>query len=161
VIEGNDADPGPFDALFQRPSSPRALRAWIDARLGSGRREDALLAAKALGAMRSVDSQSRLRLGASDIGVRRVALLSWRDARIHAPRALLRTFSTRARPLARAVAALGSVAVPPCGALITGPACRPSRRGARGHRDAARGRAAQSRDVRLRHLPLRSLTHCA
>lgn len=160
------------DALFDRPSEGRAALTleWIDARLESGRSEDLLVAARALGAMTGSAPVRRLRalLSNPDLEVRRVALLS--AARRPSPELLeallplllVPELNVEARG---AVTAIGARAVPDLKSRLDG------ERGARAQVIAARILASiaspsavgalmtlvKSREPRLRNLGFQSL----
>jgi ATP/ADP translocase/HEAT repeat protein len=141
LLDGNDVALRRYtvDALFDRPSEGRAALTleWVDSRLGSGEREDLLLAARALGAMTGSAPVQRLRalLTNPDVEVRRVALLSAarRPSRellnVLLPLLLIPELSYEAR---QAVTAIGAPAVPDLKSLLDG------ERGARAQAVAAR-----------------------
>ncbi|HET9253251.1 MAG TPA: hypothetical protein VFP58_14150, partial [Candidatus Eisenbacteria bacterium] len=114
------------DALFERRSEGRTALTpqWIDARLASGRREDLIVAARALGA-RSGSSPVQLRtlLATPDVEVRRMALISAarRPSRelldVLLPLLIVPELSHEAR---RAVTAIGAPAVPALKLLLDG-----------------------------------------
>jgi HEAT repeat protein len=162
-----------LDALFDHPYEARGALtwSWIDARLETGRREDLVLAARALGAMEATTTGGRLGklLANPDGDVRRAALLTAArrpsPARLDAllPLLIVSEVSDEAR---HAVAAVGDPAVPGLQRLLEGAS------GARAQALAARvlsqigsPRAldalmtlVRSGDLRLRHLGLQGLT---
>jgi HEAT repeat protein len=115
-----------LDALFERPhEAPAAVPpAWIEARLQSGAKEDLLLAARALGIVRSFPAAMlRTLIQNPDPDVRRAALLSAtrRPSRdlvdLILPLMDTPEFSNEAR---HALAALGDHAVPALTAILNG-----------------------------------------
>jgi ATP/ADP translocase/HEAT repeat protein len=162
-----------LDALFDHPYEARGALtwSWIDARLESGRREDLLLAARALGAMEAPTTGGRLRtlLANPDVDVRRAALLTAarRPSRarldVLLPLLIVSDLSDEAR---QAVAAVGDPAVPDLQPLVDGASgARAQARAARVLSQIASPRAVEglmtlvrSADLRLRHLGLQGLT---
>jgi AAA family ATP:ADP antiporter len=162
-----------LDALFDHRYEARGALTWewIDARLGSGRREDLLLAARALGVMEAATTGGRLGmlLANPDVEVRRAALLTAArrpsPARLDAllPLLVVSEVSDEAR---QAVAAIGDPAVPGLQRLLEGASgARAQSRAARVLSQIGSPRAldglmtlARSGDLRLRHLGLQGLT---
>ena len=161
-----------LDALFDHPYEARGALTWtwIDARLESGRREDLLLAARALGAMEAPASGGRLRalLANPDVDVRRAALLTAArrpsPARLDVllPLLIVSELSDEAR---QAVAAVGDPAVPGLQRLLNGASgVRAQARAARVLSQIASPLAVEclvtlirGPDPRLRHLGLQGL----
>lgn len=121
LLDGDDATLCGYvvDALFESSGDARPVLTpeWIDARIESSDREDALLAARALGAVDGPAMAVRLRglLAHSDLEVRRVALISAarRPARVLLDLLLPLLFEPGLQQEARvAVAAIGDPAVP-------------------------------------------------
>jgi hypothetical protein len=116
-----------LDALFDHPYDARGVLtwSWIDARLGSGRPEDMILAARALGAMEGPTTVRYLRslIINRNVDIQRVALLS--AARQPSPELLdvllplliVPEVSNEAR---EAVAAVGDPAMPELERLLNG-----------------------------------------
>jgi len=174
LLEGDDAVLRrlTLDALFDRPhEAPSAIPPkWVDARLESGAKEDLLLAARALGVVRSLPAAMLGRLIQNpDPDVRRAALLSAtrRPSRdlLDLILPLLDTpeFSHEAR---YALAALGDPAVPALTAILNRDGDMRARAlAARTLAQIATPRAidallplARGADRALRHLGLRSLS---
>lgn len=161
-----------LDALFERPhEAPAAVPPqWIEARLAAGTKEDLLLAARALGIVRSYPAAMlRSLIENPDPDVRRAALLSAtrRPSRDLLDAILPLMYSPELSHEARhALAALGDYAVPALTAILTGGA------GTRAQTLAARTLAqvgtpraidallpfARGADRALRHLALRNLS---
>jgi ATP/ADP translocase/HEAT repeat protein len=162
-----------LDALFDHPYEARGALtwSWIEARLGTGRREDLILAARALGAMEATDTGGRLGklLANPDVDVRRAALLTAarrpNPARLDAllPLLIVSEVSDEAR---QAVAAVGDPAVQGLQRLLEGASgARAQARAARVLSQIGSPRAldclmtlVRSGDLRLRHLGLQGLT---
>ncbi|HET8947714.1 MAG TPA: Npt1/Npt2 family nucleotide transporter [Candidatus Polarisedimenticolia bacterium] len=161
-----------LDALAAHPAAAEGLfdRARVETWIASGRREDLLLAARALEVIDAVWTVAPLRalLATADDEVRRAALAA---AARHPRMALLETLlplmsvPSLGREARRAVVAIGDAAVPPLTRLLEG------EEGERAQAHAAgtlarigtpRARAAlatlvRNNDVRLRHLGLSGL----
>ena len=161
-----------IDTLFERPCAARAALTleWVDARLTSDRKEDLLLAARALGALSGPAPGHRLRalLEHPDIDVKRSALESAaRRPSRELPDALLSLLTEpELHHEARlALAALGNPAVPGLAGMLEGAAGVRAQSLAAdalaqigSHRAVIALRAiARAGDLRLRHLGLRSL----
>ena len=174
VLAGNDRtlQQHAVDVLFERPLPARSALTleWVDARLASGRVEDLLPAARALGALPGKPPVRQLRtlLDHPDLDVRRTALLSAvrRPSRELLDLLLPMLLEPELHHEARlAVAAVGDPAVPPLERLLDGS------QGARAQSIAANTLAqtgtqravrvlmnlVRSTDLRNRHLGLRGL----
>jgi len=175
VLDGDDPALVPLllDALFDHPYEARGALTlkWIDARLETNRRDDLLLAARALGAMETPTTGGRLGalLASPDADVRRAALLT--AARRPSPALLdvllpLLTVSELSDEARQAVAAIGDSAVPGLQRLLEGASgARAQTRAARVLSQIASPRALEclmtlvrSGDLRLRYLGLQGLT---
>ncbi|HZI92868.1 MAG TPA: hypothetical protein VFE84_01380 [Patescibacteria group bacterium] len=161
-----------LDALFDRPFEARSLitSSWIDARIQTGRSEDLILAARALGVMEDATTVDRLRslLTNPDIEVKRVALLTAARRPSHdlldvmIPSLIVPGLSYEARA---AVASVGDAAVPELMRLLDGA------QGERAQESAARTLArigsqravdclmtlVRGADLRLRHIGLQNM----
>lgn len=175
LIDGDDPALRQYmlDALFDRPhEAPGAITPeWIKARLASGRREDLLLAARALGAITGSAPESDLRalLSHPDLEIRRTALLS--AARRPSPKlldaVLAQLFTPELSYEARlALAAIGDPAVAPLRRLLTGAegvrvqalAARALTQMATPHAVDALMTLVRSGDRIMRHLGIRSVS---
>lgn len=161
-----------IDALCDDPALARRVLGWdwIDGRLASGKPEDLLLAARALGAMESRPGARRLRalVTHADVEVRRAAL---RSAACTPSRELLDVLlpllssSDVGYEAGEAVAAVGDRAVPGLERLLRGEqgeqaqkqAARSLARIASPHAIGCLKEVARGGDVRLRHLGLKAM----